>query len=96
MDHDEEMEPMHGMPGTLDAELEVQRTIKRAELTAFVCLFRKAIGPTVVHVDSKRIIDGLRKGDMSCIGPDVLSFALVSPESFPVESTRVLILVSTV
>ena len=30
LDHDEEMEPMHGMYGTLDAELEVQRTIKRA------------------------------------------------------------------
>ena len=27
---------------------------------------------------------------------DVLSYALVSPESFPVESTRVLFLVSTV
>ena len=29
------------MDGTLDAELEVQRTINRAELTAFWCLFRK-------------------------------------------------------
>ena len=29
------MGSMHGMHGTLDAELEVQRTIKRAELTAF-------------------------------------------------------------
>ena len=34
--HDEEMGPMHGMYGTLDAELGVQRTIKRAELTAFL------------------------------------------------------------
>ena len=32
LDQDEEMVPMHGMYGTLDAELEVQRTIKRAEL----------------------------------------------------------------
>ena len=31
LDHDEEMGPMHGVYGTLDAELEVQRTIKRAE-----------------------------------------------------------------
>ena len=29
LDHDEETGPMHGMYGTLDAELEVQRTIKR-------------------------------------------------------------------
>ena len=35
LDHDEEMDPMHGMYGTLEAELEVQRTIKIAELTAF-------------------------------------------------------------
>ena len=28
-DHDEEMEPEHGMYVTLDAESEVQRTIKR-------------------------------------------------------------------
>ena len=33
-DHDEEMGPMHGMYGMLGAESEVQRTIKRAELTA--------------------------------------------------------------
>ena len=28
-DHDEEMEPMHGMYGTLDAVLEFQRTIRK-------------------------------------------------------------------
>ena len=53
-DHYEETEPMYG---TLDAELEVQRTIKRAELTALLC-----IGPTVVHVDNERIIGGLWSG----------------------------------
>ena len=31
---------LHGMYGSMDAELEVQRTIKRAELTAF-CLLKK-------------------------------------------------------
>ena len=36
LDHDEEMGPTHEMYGTLDAALEVQRTIKRAELTAFL------------------------------------------------------------
>ena len=54
--------------GTLDAELEVQRTIKRAELTAFLCLLRKAIGPTMVHVDSKGIFDGQLRGEMKCSG----------------------------
>ena len=37
-DHDEEMEPMHGMCGTLDSAFAVQRTIKRAELTGFLCV----------------------------------------------------------
>ena len=56
LDHGEEMGPMHGMYGTLDAELEVQRTIRRAKLTAFWCLLRRATGPTMVHVDNKGII----------------------------------------
>ena len=59
---------MHVTYGTLDAELEVQRTIKRAEQTAFLCLLRKACGPTVVHVDNKGIINGLWRGEMKCIG----------------------------
>ena len=62
LDHDEELGPMHGMCGTLDAELEGQRTMKRAELTAFLCLLRKAIGNTLVHVDNKGIIFGLWRG----------------------------------
>ena len=48
--------PMHGMHRTLDAELEVQRTIERAEVTAFLRLFTKAIGPTMVHIDNKGIV----------------------------------------
>ena len=47
---------MHGMYGTLDAELDVHRTIKRAKRTAFLCLLRRAIRPTMVHVDNKGII----------------------------------------
>ena len=60
---------MHGIYGTLDTELEVQRPIKRAELTTFLCLFRTAIGPTMVYVDNKGIIDGLWRGEMRCIAP---------------------------
>ena len=67
LDHDEEMEPMHGMYRTLEAELEVQLTIKRAELTAFLCLFRKAVGPTMLHVDNKGIMDGLWRAEMRYI-----------------------------
>ena len=48
LDHDKEMVPMYGMYRTMDAELEVQPTMKRAGLTAFLCLLRKAIGSTTV------------------------------------------------
>ena len=65
LDHDEELAPRHGMFGTLEAELEVQRTIKRAELTAFLCLLKKVIGPT----NNKGIIGGSWKGEMKCTGP---------------------------
>ena len=54
LDHDVEMGPMRGMYGTRDAELGVQHTIMRAELTAFLCLPRKVVGPTMVPVDNKR------------------------------------------
>ena len=37
--YDEEMEPLHRMYGSVEAEVEVQRTIKRAELTTFLCHF---------------------------------------------------------
>ena len=49
-DLDENMGLMQGMYGTMDAELEMQRTIKRAELTTFSCLLRKAIGPAMVKM----------------------------------------------
>ena len=59
VDHDEEMESMYRLYGTLDAELEVRRTIRRAELATSLCLLREAVGPTLVHVDNKGIIGGI-------------------------------------
>ena len=41
LDHDEELEPLHGMYGSMEAEFEVQRTIKRAGLMFFFCVFLK-------------------------------------------------------
>ena len=65
----EEKDPLHGMHGSMEAEHEVQRTIKRAELTALLCLLRKICGPIKIHVDNKGTIDGLRKGEKECIKP---------------------------
>ena len=58
LDQDEELGWMRGMSGTLGVGLEVQRPIKRAELTALSCLF-KVFVPSMVHVDDKGIMDGL-------------------------------------
>ena len=65
--HDEEVVPMHGIYGTLDVEFEAERTINRAELEAFLCLFRKVAGLTVVFFlrmkgigsksDGRRLVD---------------------------------------
>ena len=41
LDCDEELGSLYGMYHSMEAELEVQRTIKRAELTAFFCFFKK-------------------------------------------------------
>ena len=63
LDYDEEMGPSHGMHGSMEAPFwKVQRTIKRAQKTAFSCLLRKVSGPIKVHVDNKGILDGLRRG----------------------------------
>ena len=46
----------------------VQRTIKRAKLMAFFCIFMGIIDATPAHVDNEGIIDGLLRGAMKCNG----------------------------
>ena len=46
--------------------LEVLRTIKRAELAAFLCPLKKMIGPIKVHADNKGITDGPWRGEREC------------------------------
>ena len=53
LDYDEELESLHGMYGSMAADVEVQHTIKRAELTTFVCLLKKVTGLIKVHVGNK-------------------------------------------
>ena len=69
LDLDEELGSMHGMYGSPEAESEVQRSRKKAELTAVRCLLKKVFGPTLVHVDNKGVIDGLWRGEMKCVDP---------------------------
>ena len=70
LDFDGELELLHGRLGSVDAELEVQRTTKRLEVTAFFCLFKKVIGPIKVHIDNKGIKDVLWRGERKCMGPE--------------------------
>ena len=61
LDYDEEMGPLRGVYGSTEAKYELQRTVKMAELTAFLHLLKKVMGPFKVHVDNKGIIDGLQR-----------------------------------
>ena len=56
LDYDEELGPFHGMYGSMEAELEVQRTIKRAELTAFLCLLKKVMDPSRCMSTTKELL----------------------------------------
>ena len=69
LDHDEELGQMHGMYGALDANLEVQRTIKRADLTDFHFVVKRTIGQDTAHVDNQGINDRLHRGEMRCFRP---------------------------
>ena len=67
LDYDEEMGPLYEMYGSVEAVYEVQRTIKRPEMTAFLCFLKKVIGPIKVHVDNKGIImDYEKEKNVSC------------------------------
>ena len=55
LDDDEEMGPLYGMYGSTEAEFEVQRTIKRAELTAFLCFVKKVLGPKSVSSQEREM-----------------------------------------
>ena len=52
------------MCSTLDADFP-----SATHLTAFLCLFRRIVGHTTTQVDNEGIIDGLRRGEVVCIGP---------------------------
>ena len=67
LDYHEEMGPLDGVYGSNGYE--VRSTMKRAELTAFLCLLKKVIGPIKVHVVNQGKIDRSRKGEKECIKP---------------------------
>ena len=48
---------MHGMYGSVEAEFEVQRTMRRAEPTAFLYLLNRVIGLVTVYVEKELLMD---------------------------------------
>ena len=58
------LDQLRGMYGTLDAEFEVQRTIQRVELTAFLFLLWRIVDPTTAHLDNKGIIGLERRNEV--------------------------------
>ena len=69
--HDEEMVPMHGMYGTLDADLEEQRAHHqevRVDSLPFVSPEGLSVPPRLMWT-TKGVIDGLWREGVSCISP---------------------------
>jgi len=56
----------HYARGPLPVQLPVQRTIKRAELWAFLHAMRYVVPPMVFHTDHKGILDGILRGKQWC------------------------------
>ena len=55
LDHDGEFEPMHGYFGAIEAGIEMQRTIHRAELTEFGMVLGLCV-PATVHMENVCIL----------------------------------------
>ena len=72
LDHDKEQEPWYTICGTMLLELDLQVTIKGAELWAFNMALANLIGPATIHTDIVGIIHGLWKKD-GCIGPQQIN-----------------------
>ena len=57
LDNDEEFGLLHGMYGSMEAEFEVQHTIKKAELTALLCS-KKLLDPSRCMSTIKELLTG--------------------------------------
>ena len=69
LDCDTEEEPWLAIYGSILAELEVQRTIKSAEIWAFTMALAEPVGTSTIHTGNLGTWDGLRRGEEGCIGP---------------------------
>ena len=68
LDH-EELEPMREYFWPIEAGIEVQRTINRADMKALCVALTRLCAPTAIHTDRMCIVSGLHRGEKKCIGP---------------------------
>ena len=61
--------PWTGCTARWKQNLRSSETIKRAGLTAFLCLLKTVIGPIKVYVDNKLMIDAIWRGERKCSKP---------------------------
>ena len=64
-----EIEPKHVYVGPIQAGIEVQRTIKTAEMSAFWLALRGLGASATIHTDNLGILNGVHRGEKKCIGP---------------------------
>ena len=69
LDYGEELVPLHGMCGSMEAEYEVQRTVKTAELTPSCASSGKCVVPSRSMWTTREELMGYEKGEKECIKP---------------------------
>ena len=65
----EEKQPWYAICCMMLAELEVQRTVRRAEMWAFTMALSCLTGSATIHTYNIGILDVLSRGEEGCAGP---------------------------
>ena len=69
LDHDGDLGPMREYFGPIEAGIQVQRTINRADMTALCVALTRLCAPAAIHTDHMCILSGVHRGEKKCIGP---------------------------
>ena len=67
MDPDGWTTPRYGVGGIMSVSLQVQRTIKRAEIRALYMVLLKLCWPAEMFSDHRRVVRAFNKGEVNCI-----------------------------
>ena len=67
MNLDGDEEPWYGVACNMPIELEVQRTIKRADICALYMALCRLNGPAGIYSDNRGVVQALNRGQANCI-----------------------------